>query len=72
MREDVRGKRNGYVIAFAVVIALAVPLSELKGRLSADAIHLLYGVLIGLALVFLAAAARSLRRPIRCDDSNLK
>lgn len=59
------GKGNFYIAAFAIVIALAVPLSGLKDRMSADAMHYLYGILIGLAVVFLGAAARSSRRPIR-------
>lgn len=62
-----RGKGNLY-IAFAIVTALAVPfVSEMKGvlrgRISGDTTDLLYGILIGLALVFLAAATRHLIKP---------
>jgi hypothetical protein len=63
VNKGIRGKGKLY-IAFAIAAALAVPfLAELKGRISADTTHLLYGILIGLALVFLAAGTRAVIKP---------
>lgn len=58
MNRGKKSKGNLYT-ALVIVSALGVPLiSALRGRISEDAMHLLYGILIGLALVFLAAATR--------------
>jgi|GEM_PF-6593064 len=58
-------KRKLYIALFIVTV-LAVPLvrdvkSALSGRISADITDLLNGLLIGLAIMFFAAAGRSNR-----------
>lgn len=53
--------RNRYIVLFIVTVLAAPFVAELRGEISADATHLLYGILIGLAVVFLAAAARKNR-----------
>jgi hypothetical protein len=61
MSKSKQGKGNLY-ITLTLVTALATPfVSALSGRIPANTVDLLRGVLIGMAIVFLAAGARSLR-----------
>lgn len=68
VNKEKRGKGNLY-IAFAIAV-LAVPLvSALRGRIPADTTDYLYGILIGLAIVFLGAGARNFTKPTSRNPS---
>jgi hypothetical protein len=58
----ITGKSKLY-IAFVFAAGLAVPLvSQLRGWMSEDTMDLVRGILIGLAIVFLAAGARTVTK----------
>jgi MFS-type transporter involved in bile tolerance (Atg22 family) len=53
-------KRGNRYITLAIVTALAEPVvSALRNRISHDVADFLCGMLVGLAIIFLAAGARS-------------